>query len=66
MGARGGGTQQRVRKSLSWEMLRGMEGMANGCGVGGREAWIGMTLSYFMLLRALELFAKDDSRVHTI
>lgn len=43
-----GVVQQRVRRPQSWELLKG---------VGGGRAWIILILPYFMLLKALELFA---------
>lgn len=56
------GTQQPVRRPLSWKTHK-----RNGRGrqgVGRREAvWIGLALPYHMLLRASELFT-DDCRVH--
>ena len=61
-----GGTQQRARRPLSWDMLKRMEGVAKGCGVGGRVEWIGLALTYLILLRASELIAEDDGNVHAV
>ena len=60
------GTQQRMRRPLSWEMLKEMEEAAKEWGVGGRVAWIGLALTYLLLLRVSELFAEDDGRVHAV
>ena len=60
------GTQQRVRRPLSWEMLKEMEKAAKEWGVGRRVAWIGLPLTYLLLLRASELFAEDSGSVHTV
>ena len=43
-----------------------MEEAAKEWGVGGRVAWIGLALAYLLLLRASELFAEDDGRVHAV
>ena len=61
-----GGTQQRVRRALSWEVFKGMEGVAKEWGVGERVASIGLALTYLLLLRASKLLAEDDGRVHTV
>ena len=42
------------------------EEVAKEWGVGGRVAWIGLALTYLLLLRASELFAEDDGRVHAV
>ena len=56
-----GSTHQRVKRTLSWEILRRMEGAVNEWGVGRRVAWIGLVLSYFMFLNASELFEEELS-----
>ena len=61
-----GGTQQRVRRPLSWEMSKRMERAAKELGVGGRVAWIGLSLTYLILLRVSELFAEDDGSMHIV
>lgn len=40
-----------------------MEGATKKWGVGWRVAWIGLTLSFFIPLRASELFAEDDNKM---
>lgn len=47
-------------------MLKGMEGAARDGGVGEGEAWIGLALTHFMLLSALEVFKEDDGRIHAM
>ena len=47
-------------------MLEEMEEAAKEWGVGGRVAWIGLALTYLLLLRASELFVEDDGRVHAV
>ena len=48
-------------------MLKDMEEGAKEWGVGGRRVtWIGLALTYLLLLRASELFAEDDGRVHAV
>ena len=61
-----GGTWQQVRRPLSWEMLRGTEGAAKEWGMGGSVACIGVALSYLVLLRASDLIADDEGRVHAV
>ena len=41
-----------------------MEGAAKEWTVCGSVTWIGLALSYLMLLRISELFAEDDGKVH--
>lgn len=60
------GTQQQVWKSLTWGMLNRMEVPVRNWGVGGKVNWIGLALTYLMLLRASGLFAEDDEKVHDI
>ena len=60
------GIQQRMRRPLPWEMLKEMEEAAKEWGMGGRVAWIGLALTYLLLLRASELFAEDDGSVHAV
>ena len=43
-----------------------MEGEAKEWGMGGRIAWIGLALTYLILLRASEFFAEDDGSVHAV
>ena len=47
-----GGTKQRVKKPLSWEMLKRMEEAAKEWGVSERMVLIRMALAYLILLRA--------------
>ena len=61
-----GGTQQRMRRPLTWGMLKEMEEAAKEWGMGGRVVWIGLALTYLLLLRASELFAEDDGSVHAV
>ena len=49
---------------MTWAMLKEMEDTAGEWGVGGRIAWIGLALTYLLLLRASELYAEDSGRVH--
>ena len=47
-------------------MLKGFKEAAKEWRVGGRVAWIGLALTYFILLRASEVFAEDDGSVHAV
>ena len=57
-----GGTQQRLRRERQQEI----EGSAKEWRVGRRVAWIRLTLSYLMLLKASELYEGDDGRIHAV
>ena len=46
-------------RPLTWEIIRVMEESMGAGGVGGRIAWIGLALTYQLLLRGSELFAKE-------
>ena len=60
------GNQARVRRPLTWEMTRVMEESIGAWGVGGRIVWIGLALTYQLLLRASELFAEEGGKVHEV
>jgi len=60
------GSQQRVRRPLTWGMLTGMQENVPSWGVGGRVMWIGLALSYFLMLRASELFAGKKGVYHKV
>ena len=47
-------------------MPKDMEEGAKEWGVSGRVTWIGLALTYLLLLRASELFTEDDGRVHAV
>ena len=46
------GNQTRVRRPLTWEMIRVMDESIGEWGVRGRITWIGLALSYQLLLSA--------------
>lgn len=52
-------------KSVSWKVLRGIEGIAKGLDVVERMTWIGLALSYLLLLKEHE-FIVEDGRVHAV
>lgn len=60
------GSQQRVRRPLTWGILTRMQESVPSWGVGGRVVWIGLALSYFLMLRASELFAGEKGEFHSI
>ena len=55
------GSQQRVRRPLTWGMLRGVQRSIASWGEGGRVLWISLALSFFFMLRTSELLAKERS-----
>ena len=58
--------QQRVRKLLTWGIPTRMQENVSYWRVGGRMAWIDLALSYFLMLRASELFAGEKGEFHNI
>ena len=58
------GNQARVRRPLTWEMIRVMEESIGAWGVRGRIVWIGLALTYQLLLTASEVFAEEGGIVH--
>lgn len=58
------GKQAQVRLPLTWSMLsQGYHTVASAPD-GGKVVWLGLTLSYFLLCRASELFAYANGLVH--
>ena len=60
------GPQQRARWPLTWGTLTRMQESVPYWGVGGRVVWIGLALSYFVMLRASELFTEEKRDFHGI
>ena len=60
------GSQQRVRRPLTWGMLRGVQRSIASWGEGGRVLWISLALSFFFMLRTSELLAKERSVYHKV
>ena len=58
------GTQSRLRRPLSWPMLRAGEKLIPRWGSGGRVLWLALGVAYFFLMRASELFAETTTRLH--
>lgn len=57
-------TQPRLRRPLSWPMLRVGENLVPRRRQGGRVLWLALGVAYFFLMHALELFAETATRVH--
>ena len=60
------GTRHGVRRPLTWEMIRVMEESIGAWGAGGKIVWIGLALTYQLLLRASELFAEEGGKVQQV
>ena len=65
------GSQQKVRRSLTWGMLKEMQESVpawrgRGKGVAGRVLLIGLALSCYIMLRASELFANGKGMIHEV
>ena len=54
------GSGQRLRRPLTWRMLAAMEGCSQEWGMGVRVTWIGLALTYLLLLRASAIFAEQN------
>lgn len=61
-----GGTQRRARRSQSCGMLKGWKRATSEWGVRGRIAWIGLALTFFIPLKASELFVEDISKMFVL
>lgn len=60
------GSQQRVKRPLTWGMLTGMQGNVPSWGEGERVLWKGLALPYFLRRRASELYAKETGMYHEV
>ena len=58
------GVRRRVRRPVTWSMLRDAEDIAQSWGPGGRVMWMCLSLSYFLIARADEMFATSSGLVH--
>ena len=59
-----GGTPCQVRLPVSWGVLLEGEGLIPSWGAGGKEMWLCLCLSYFLIARSDEMFASDSGVVH--
>ena len=60
------GTEKRVRRPVSWEMLLDGETLIPSWGSGGRILWLCLALGYFLMTRSDELFATDAGVAHQV
>ena len=58
------GTPRQVPLPVSWGMLFEGEGLIPSWGAGGKEMWLCLCLSYFLIARSDEVFASDSGVVH--
>lgn len=58
----GGGP--RIRRPISWVLLKHGIGLVHGWGEGGKVLWLSLAVSCFSMCRASELFAGSNGRVH--
>ena len=58
------GVRRRTRLPVTWSMLRDAEDVAQSWGPGGRVMWLCLSLSYFLIARADEMFAASSGTVH--
>ena len=57
------GSQQRVRRPMTWGMLRGMQASIAPWGEGGRVLWIGLALSYFFDVASVSIVCQGERGV---
>ena len=57
------GTQPRLRRPISWDMILTGRELVQSWGEGGKILWLCLGLSYFFLTRAGEVFANEDRSV---
>ena len=62
----GMGSQQNVRRPLTWGVLTEMQESVQAWGIGGTVLWIGLALTNFLMLRTSELFAKGRGVFHKV
>ena len=60
------GVRRRVRLPVTWSMLRDSEDVIQSRGAGGRVMWLCLSLSYFLITRADEMFASSAGVVHPV
>lgn len=60
------GSQHWVRRLLTWEMQTEMQDSVPSWGVRGRVMCIGLASSYFLELRASELFTMEKGLFHKV
>ena len=58
------GTPHQVRPPVYWGMLLEGEGLIPSWSAGGKEMWLCLCLSYFLITRSYEVFASDSGVVH--
>ena len=58
------GEPQRIRRPISWDMLKQGLPMIPEWGEGGKVMWLMLANSYFFLGRASEMFAYNDGKIH--
>ena len=58
------GTPRKVPLPVSWGVLLESEGLVPSWGAGGKEMWLCLCLSYFLIARSDEVFASDSGVVH--
>ena len=54
----------RVKRPLTWEIIRVMEKSFGEWGIGGKIGWIGQTWTNQLLSRATELFAEKGRKLN--
>ena len=61
-----GAQQQRLRRPVSWKMLRKGLSLIPQWGVGGRALFLALGASFFFLTRASEMFAMTKLSMHAV
>ena len=58
------GEGPRIRRPLTWVILRQGHNLISSWGDGGTVLWLSLCISYFFLCRASELFAYSNGKIH--
>ena len=59
----GMGSQQKVRRPLTWRMLTEMHESVQACGVDGRVLWIGLALTYYFYVASVGILCHRERGV---
>lgn len=58
------GGMPRIRRPVSWVMIKHGIGLAAEWGEGGKILWLTLAASYFFMCRASEIYAASNGKVH--
>ena len=62
----GMGSQQKVKRPLTWGMLTEMQESVQAWGVGGRVLWIGLALTYYFYVASVGIICQRKGLFHKV